>query len=193
LESKIVNNIFSDNEIQILKNLRIVTKITAVSKKWPGREVRPLPNINLLPEEVVNKLVSIASYHYGKPLKLYAVAFGRYSKEYGVPKLGPHIDEVPSQFTLDYQLDGNIDWPLNIEGSEYMLNNNSALIFEGEVVLHWRPHREFKDNEFLDMMWFQFIDDNHWVHKYEIRPDYLNYKKSLFEKLAKWKDKYNAV
>jgi len=193
LQSKIINNIFSDNHIVELKNIRDTLNTTSVSKRWPGREVRPLPDINLLSNDLVKILTEIAHNNYSKSLKLYAVAFGKYSKEFGEPGLGPHMDEVPSQFTLDYQLDGNILWPLNVEGEEYVLKNNDALIFEGESVLHWRPKKIFKNKEFLDLVWFQFIDDNHWSHKHELRPNYSNFKKTLLEKLNKWKDKYNAV
>jgi hypothetical protein len=193
LEPNIIENVFSEEEIRKIKELRDTSKTVSVSKRWPGREVRPLPNIDLLPEQIKKKLTDVAEYYYGKPLKLHAVAFGRYSKEFGAPRLGPHIDEVPSQFTLDYQLDGNISWPLNVEGKEYLLKNNNAIVFEGEIVLHWRPDRQFKDGEFLDLMWFQFLDDNHWSYKYELRPDYNNFKKMLREKLNKWKDVYNGA
>lgn len=193
MQSKIIENIFSDSQINELKKLRDTLSTTSVSKRWPGREVKPLPDINLLSNEVKEILQNIVLSNYIKPLKLYAVAFGRYSKEFGIPKLGPHIDEVPSQFTLDYQLDGNIEWPLNIEGEEYLLKNNNALIFEGESVLHWRPKRNFVDGEFLDLMWFQFIEDDHWAYKTDLRPDYNNFKKILFEKIKKWKGVYDAT
>lgn len=193
MQSKIIENIFSDAQINELKKLRDTLSTTSVSKRWPGREVKPLPDINLLSNEVKEILQNIVLSNYIKPLKLYAVAFGRYSKEFGIPKLGPHIDEVPSQFTLDYQLDGNIEWPLNIEGEEYLLKNNNALIFEGESVLHWRPKRNFVDGEFLDLMWFQFIEDDHWAYKTDLRPDYNNFKKILFEKIKKWKGVYDAT
>ena len=193
MEPKIIENIFSDNQINKIKELRKNSETVSVSKRWPGREVRPLSDINLLPTDIKKILNDIASKNYGSPLKLYAVAFGRYSNEFGTPKLGPHIDEVPAQFSLDYQLDGNIDWAINIEGKEYNLKNNNGLIFEGEVVLHWRPERVFKDDEFLDLAWFQFIDDNHWSYRYELRPDYSNFKKILMEKLNKWKGVYNAT
>lgn len=193
LESKIINNVFSDFQIKHLKDIKNSLNTTSVSKRWPGREVRPLSDLNMLSEDIKNILSSIASKYYNKPLKLYAAAFGRYSKEFGKPALGPHIDEVPSQFTLDYQLDGNIAWPLNIEGREYLLNNNDALIFEGESVLHWRPKRTFVDNEFLDLVWFQFIDEDHWGHTKDLMPDYNGFKKMLFDKLKIWKGNYDAV
>lgn len=193
MQSKVIKNIFSEDQIIKIKTLRDSMTSISVSKRWPGREVKPLSNLELLPEGVIEKLSSIATESYGKQLSMYAVAFGRYSKQFGIPKLGPHMDEVPSQFTLDYQLDGNISWPLNVEGEEFLLNNNDALIFEGEKVLHWRPKREFVDGEFLDLLWFQFIDKNHWGHTKELMPDYAGFKKNLFEKKKQWGAMYDGL
>ena len=42
-------------------------------------------------------------------------------------------------------------------------------------------------------MWIQFIDDNHWAHTQDLRPDYANFKKMIFDKLKKWKGVYDAI
>lgn len=191
MNGKIIDDVLSIQQIDALKNLRDQINGRLDGKK--GRELRPVSDNNLLPEDIVYKLTSMASDFYGKELKLYAVAFGRYSNQFGLPKLPPHIDDVPSQFTLDYQLDGNISWPIVIEGNSYILKNNSVLVFEGEHVLHWRPKRKFIDSEFLDLMWFQFIDKNHWSYKQEFRPDLKEFKEKLREKIKIWGDIYNEL
>jgi hypothetical protein len=193
LQPEIIENILSSEEVSYLKNVR--DKYFHGAKKSSmiyGRLVAPITNIDDLPESVKNKVTSIASEKTNKNMKIYGVAFGRYSKDFGSPKLPQHVDEVPSQFTLDYQLDGNVDWPVNIEGVNYHSNNNSCLIFQGDSVLHWRPKRDFVDGEFLDLMWFQFIDDEHWGNSYDINPDYLVWKKGMTEKKAVWGKEYNA-
>lgn len=191
MNGKTLNNVLSIDQINSLKVLRKSLSGRIDSKK--GRELRPVPNNGFILNDIIDKLTIIASNFYGKKLKLYAVAFGRYSSEFGIPKLPPHIDEVPSQFTLDYQLDGNIEWPIVIEGDEYLLKNNSILVFEGEHVLHWRPKRNFSDGEFIDLMWFQFIDNDHWSNKTEVRPDYKEFKSVLSTKLKKWEHMYNEL
>lgn len=188
---KIVNDIFDIDTIEKLKNLKDTIDGRIDSKK--GRMIRSVSNINLLPENVVTILNNKASELYGKKLELYAVAFGQYSKSFGDPKLPPHIDEVPSQFTIDYQLDGNTSWSIFIEGEEYILKNNSILTFEGEHVLHWRPKKQFNKNEFLDLMWFQFRDKNHWSYNTDVRPDFKEYKKILREKMTIWESVYNGI
>jgi hypothetical protein len=191
LNGQIVDNIFDIDTIKNLKQLK--NNINGQIDNKRGRIIRPISNIDLLPQEVITILTNKASELYGKNLKLYAAAFGQYSKKFGYPKLIPHIDEVPSQFTIDYQLDGNIDWSIVIEGSEYWLKNNSILTFEGENVLHWRPKKEFSDNDFLDLIWFQFIDDDHWSYKTDARPDFKEYRKNFREKMNRWEGVYNAI
>jgi hypothetical protein len=178
LNSQVFSNIFDIDTINNLKQLK--NSIDGRIDRNKGRIIRSIPNISLLPKEVVTILTNKASELYGKNLKLYA-------------KLTPHIDEVPSQFTIDYQLDGNVDWSIVIEGNEYWLKNNSILTFEGENVLHWRPKKEFSDNEFLDLIWFQFIDDDHWSYKTDVRPDFKEYKKNFREKMSRWESTYNAI
>lgn len=191
MQSTIIKNILSDMQINQLKVLRDGLNVSNLGKKGYGREIRPVPDLKMIPDEIKNIFTTVANVCYQKPLKLYAVAYGRYSNNFGIPKLPPHIDEVPSQFTLDYQLNGNMSWPINIEGENYYLENNDALVFEGESVLHWRPKKTFSDDEFLDLMWFQFIEESHWGHKYDVRPDYSNFKINLNNKLKKWKAVYD--
>lgn len=191
LLGQIVYDIFDTETIEKLKQLKNTIDGRVDSKK--GRLIRPVSSIDLLPKNVITILEAKASEIYGKDLNLYAVAFGQYNKKFGQPKLPPHIDEVPSQFTIDYQLDGNVSWSIIIEGYEYTLKNNSILTFEGEHVLHWRPKKDFQDNEFLDLMWFQFIDKNHWSYKTDIRPDFKEYKKLFKEKMDIWESVYNGI
>lgn len=191
LLGQIVYDIFDIETIEKLKQLKNTIDGRVDSKK--GRLIRPVSNIDLLPKNVITILEAKASEIYGKDLNLYAVAFGQYNKKFGQPKLPPHIDEVPSQFTIDYQLDGNVSWSIIIEGYEYTLKNNSILTFEGEHVLHWRPKKDFQDNEFLDLMWFQFRDKNHWSYKTDIRPDFKEYKKLFKEKMDIWESVYNGI
>ena len=187
MNGKILTNILSKNEIDELIAIRDSMNNSRLDRK-KGRKVSPLSNKNLLSSTIREKLSLIASEYSGRPMEFHAVAFGRYSNEFGIPKLLPHIDEVPSQTTLDYQLDGNTKWSIIIEGVEYILNNNDALLFEGENVLHWRPEKVFKDGEFLDLLWFQFVDKNHWSHFSDMMPNYNDFKQKVMLKIKKLKE-----
>lgn len=70
-----------------------------------------------------------------------------------VPNLRPHFDAfIEPRFTFDYQLGSNIDWPIYVEGKEFVLKNNQALTFSGTHQIHWRPERSFVVGEFLEMI-----------------------------------------
>jgi hypothetical protein len=54
------------------------------------------------------------------------------------------------------QIDANTVWPLGLNLDVYELENNSALIFNANKEIHWRTHKEFKDGEYVNMMFVRF-------------------------------------
>lgn len=190
--NSVINNFLTDDEIKQLKDIRDLKqiKLSHSNTRKNGREVRPAEIIDL-PQSIKDKLNLLAKEKYEIPLELYAFAFARYSNEFGTPELVPHMDSVPADFTVDYQLDGNIDWPITIEGHEYHMNNNSVLIFPGEHVLHWRPKIKFNNEQYLDLIWFQFRKTDHWSKTNEVNPDYKNFRQTLINKLSIWRKKYD--
>lgn len=80
----------------------------------------------------------------------------------GNPNLKPHFDDSfkEPRFTFDYQVHGNIVWPIIVEGKEFLLKNNQALTFSGTHQIHWRPKIDFSDNEFLEMIFFHFTEED---------------------------------
>jgi hypothetical protein len=96
--------------------------------------------------------------------KIRFISFVRYSNDFGIPQLGPHLDP-PSQehFFFDVQLDGNIDWPIvvaELDGTitDYSLENNDSLCIEITRQTHWRKPTVFKDGDFVDMLFVSFED-----------------------------------
>jgi hypothetical protein len=81
-----------------------------------------------------------------------------YNKNLGNPKLTEHIDSTEHKDTImiDYQLESNTDWALSIEGKEYTLLDNQALIFCGKQQKHSRKFKKFNDNEFITNIIFKF-------------------------------------
>ena len=104
-------------------------------------------------EEYAKKINSNVKFEY--------VSIVKYSKEFSNPILRPHFD-IPSKvsFILDYQLDGNTRWPIVVNLEEYVLQNNEALAFDNNLTLHWRKPQIFKENEYLYMMFFSFVDES---------------------------------
>lgn len=89
---------------------------------------------------------------YGNDIVWSTCLFVRYSKDFGVPFLGPHLDDHDTNFTIDYQLDSNTNWDIVVEGKTYSLENNHAVVFSPSEQIHWRPPKRFNDTEYVDML-----------------------------------------
>lgn len=77
------------------------------------------------------------------------------------PSLFPHYDETfkEPRFTFDYQISGNIEWPIIVEPDQkFVLKNNQAVTFSGTHQIHWREPKHFEDNQFIEMVFFHFSD-----------------------------------
>lgn len=93
------------------------------------------------------------------------VSFVRYSKDFGYPQLGPHLDPPTKEhFMFDIQLRSTLDWPIVVAEEdgikEYTLDTNDALVLEITRNAHWRKPLKFKDDDYLDMLFFSYTDNN---------------------------------
>ena len=79
------------------------------------------------------------------------------------PLLFPHIDDAfdGRRFTVDVQLKSNVDWDIVVDNwkseQTFKLVDNQALTFSGTHQVHWRPKKEFKDEEFLEALFLHFV------------------------------------
>ena len=144
-----------------------------------GRIIMHL-NIHKIPEDVYSRTFWYAN-KINENMIPNTFMFARYSKQYGIPKLLPHIDNSNTDFTIDCQIESTIKWPIAIENNRYVLNNNDAIVFESSRYAHWREPILFSDEDYVDMAFFHFIDKdkpNNFKKKASIRGDYIfNYYK----------------
>jgi hypothetical protein len=75
-------------------------------------------------------------------------------------RLPAHKDSNACTFTVDYCVQQHEPWPLYVEGTEYLLQENQSLLFMGEDQEHWRP--EFKPGNMVEMIFFHFVRPDHW-------------------------------
>ena len=148
------NTILNQKKNSIKNNFQVIKLDPAVGKTY----------LNLGPESFPKKFWQKAEEHAKKinpNCEFEYVSMVRYSPEFGRPKLRPHFDD-PSKvvFILDYQLDGNTEWPIVINSEEYVLKNNECLVFETNLTAHWRASQKFKEGQFLIMLFYSFTDDN---------------------------------
>lgn len=106
-----------------------------------------------------------------------------YSNKYGKPNLPPHRDGDTNDLIINFQLESNTFWDLGLNFDTYSLEDNSALIFNGNTEIHWRVHKDFKDGEFVKMIFIR-------LYKAEDRSDYshINQSDEIFYPYRKFRD-----
>jgi hypothetical protein len=134
-----------------------------------------------LPKDIVDKVTKVAEGIVGEGLVLAEYNFSRYQKTISDcrkfwfnPLLFPHIDDAfeGKRFTVDIQLKSNIDWDIVVDDwkseKTFTMVDNQALTFSGTHQVHWRPKKEFKDEEFLEALFLHFVPKfNNFISKEE--------------------------
>ncbi len=120
-----------------------------------------------VPPEVSNKLISVAQNIDSKELIMSSMTYVEYNKKYGTPNLPPHFDGDSSDVIVNYQISSNTSWGIGLGTELYGLEDNSALVFNPNKNIHWRPEKIFNDDEYVKMIFFRLrsvkdlIDNSH--------------------------------
>lgn len=157
-----VSNLFSVKDLKLFSALleSAINITDSASHIDLGRE--SLCNVSTeISEEIVTKLTKLVNTLTDRTLTMrnYQLSVVTYSNRYGTPNLRPHFDRDNNELIIDYQLGSNTRWPLGVNTSVYDLEDNSALIFSPNTNVHWRPHKTFKDGEYVSMIFFRFFDE----------------------------------
>ena len=156
MEETLIDNVFTDEELVEL-SLIIQSRHDNEEERIEESLGRTLCQLRLskrLEEKVTSYVESITN----RKLKSTGVGYSVYSLKYGEPNLIPHVDRNETKFIFDYQYKANIEWPVYVEGKKYFLKDNQALLFSGKTKAHWRIKRKFNQNEYVEMIFFHFID-----------------------------------
>jgi len=147
-----VDNLFSDNELKELN--KTFSDLSVLNDSNLGR----VQNVFQVHQRDINmKIYDLANSLSDKKVHLASAAYAYYSNLYGEPNLPPHFDSDSTDLIIDYQLEANISWDLGINTELYSLEDNSAIVFNPNTNIHWRPHRRFEDGEYVKMLFFRFI------------------------------------
>lgn len=114
--------------------------------------------INLTPDLEIIKFFDNYIKQYSPSLYLGPAFFVEYNKKYGTPFLPPHLDQTPSFITFNYQLKSNINWRSMVEGKEVELLDGQGFWINVKDQVHWRRPYDFKEDDFLQMVFFHFLD-----------------------------------
>ncbi len=153
-----INNIFSQEEIDFLYQ-------TIESKEIvPNGELGRLQVENArdgLNNNTVDKLENIIKNFTDIPLQIGSATYVEYNSLYGKPNLPPHVDGDTNDLILNIQIESNTNWDIGLNLQTYEIEDNSALVFNPNKEIHWRVHKEFKDGEYVRMLFIRlFNPDN---------------------------------
>lgn len=112
-----------------------------------------------MPIEIKEKLESVAKGISGVDMSLSNSSYAEYSSLYGVPELPPHVDGDTNDMIINFQLSSNTCWEIGLNLLMYKLEDNSAIIFNPNTNIHWRPKKIFDDGEYVKMIFFRLCDE----------------------------------
>jgi len=181
----VVENVFTDEQVQYLHDL-INSSMISVVDDYNGRYIKGLDG--RVRQDIIERTKQIAKEATGYDLVPADTGYSYYNNQYGKVELHPHIDKNRTEFVIDYQLHGNVDWSIVVERKEFNLKDNQALVFAGGEQPHWRPQREFVDGEYLGMIFFHFIAPDHWTivggEDYKEKPEWILKKEKAYQDYA---------
>ena len=174
-----------DKEIKKIQQLPFSKQHPDISKDLGRIHARiPIKNIG---DAVAYKLSEVANSIDNQSYNLVNALHVDYRKKYGNPNLPPHFDGDNSDLIINFQLSSNTSWDLGLGLRTFQIEDNSALIFNGNHHIHWRPHKTFSDDEYVKMIFFRFqnIDyqkDYSYLNKtqnHEIFKEVINFRNNL--------------
>jgi hypothetical protein len=187
---KFIENVFSKTEIDYLKDI-VKEKETIKLYNIRPDTGRLAIDLGLIKPEIIAKVQGIIQNIYGKDYKIKDVGFQRYKLEYGFPNLRPHVDDQQCQVVFDYQVESNKKWDVVVEGNSIGLNDNDAVVFEGEIDVHWRNPVHFKLNEYVSMINFNAVNRDHWSNFTKTDPISPEKRQDMMIKIKdKWENHY---
>lgn len=183
---------FSSTEVEELRSaIDIIRKRPLASETMPGDKEEFISTTSRLdprimthmsrmiiefdcPESIERVMDSYCKPIHKDEVKLAHYSYIDYNLKYGdgrfEPALPPHIDSNENLVTFNYQLDGNIDWQIYIDNKPYDLKTGDAIIFTAVNQVHWRPKREWKEGDFLEIVTFDYSPPTDWAFTGEEDP-----------------------
>jgi hypothetical protein len=158
-----IDSLFSEQELESWSMVIDSMGILEIND-FLGRTDVPI-DLNNIPNQIIDKITQTVNSLSDQPLVIDHARYVEYSREHGESNLPPHFDGDRNNLVVDYQFKSNISWDLGINTELHPLEDNSALIFNANTNIHWRPYKRFQDGEYIRMIFFRFYDPFN-------RPDY---------------------
>lgn len=170
-----INNIFTSEELTLINNSIKCSKIPVdnngnyiniddsyqeigIDHRLGRLQFGLLNNFHDVLENIFLKINDFVNIIFTKNYIFSHAMVVEYNNKYGTPNLPPHYDADSHHMIVNYQLSSNTSWSIGLNTNHFRLEDNSAIAFNGNENIHWRPHKVFKDNEYVTMIFFRFID-----------------------------------
>jgi hypothetical protein len=132
--------------------------LVRIKRDFLGRiEINNLPVSSLIKNKVFQLAKDMYQLKESYPENISGITYVEYNPKYGNPSLNVHKDNGSCGLILDYQLESNTSWPFGVEESTYNLKNNSMLAMYPLEHYHWRPEINWKDGDFVRLIFFEFF------------------------------------
>lgn len=83
-----------------------------------------------------------------------------------IPSLWDHFDQNASQVSLNITIEKTVDWQLSINDKPFSLEENSAVVYAGQLHRHSRPNYPSKNSsDYVIQLFMQFVLPEHWAAK----------------------------
>lgn len=151
----IINNI-NKTVIDKMKDSKLDQSGNGINKNLGRKQIGDIKKY--LPDDIKYSLIKVASDIFGEPVALDHALCATYSSKYGVPNLVPHLDGDRNDLIINFQLSSNTSWDLGLNLKVYPIKDNSAVVFNGNTNIHWRPHKTFDDVDYVQMIFFRFYN-----------------------------------
>jgi hypothetical protein len=196
----VIKNVFSDSELYYFNEAvsRLNVPIDQFGNQIKDENADPKVSESLgrlkasrflddMPIEIKIKLEEIVSNLLGVNMSLSNSSYAEYSGLYGTPVLPPHVDGDTNEILINFQLSSNTFWDIGLGLQTYRIDDNSAIIFNPNTTIHWRPKKIFNDEEYVRMIFFRFWnkanrkDYSHLPNtsSHEMFKDVVNFRDSL--------------
>lgn len=186
----VLENVFTPDEIKDIRTAvdheiairEVVEWDDAVDSNWHEKPIIRIKRNNLgrldvnevpMPSHIVDKVLKIAKENCqidSEVERLISVTYAEYNLKYGQPKLEVHKDNDPVRsdghnaggagVVLTYQLESNISWQIGNNKDLYTISDNGLLMLYPRRDYHWRAVRDWKDGEFVRVLFFEMLTPN---------------------------------
>ena len=153
----IIDKTFSDKDYSNLKNYIISKNIKSLNyDKTFGR----YSSNDTKFDEYAKILLPIARKIFNSATLVPSYSMFAYYE--GDSSLFKHKDTNACTYTIDFCFYQNRAWGLWVDGKEYILNSNQSLAYYGNDQEHWRESIPDKESQHVAMIFFHFVEPDHW-------------------------------